>query len=139
MNYELRITNNKSHKIQKCFLVFNFLFLISYFLLPGLVSAYIPAGNAVTIDDISGIIGVIAQFMIGISMVLAVIFIVLSGIMTMMAQADPGKFTNGLLRLKHAAIGAGVVMATGVIINTVGALVDRSFFCQLSFLGICLW
>lgn len=108
-------------------------------LMAGSALAALPAGNAITLDDISGIVGVIAQFMIGISMVLAVIFIVLSGIMTMMAQADPGKFANGILRLKHAAIGAGVILATGVIINTVAALVDRSFFCQISVLGICLW
>ena len=107
--------------------------------IPLLVKADLPPGNAITIDDVSGIVGVIARFMIVMSMVFAVIFIVLSGIMTMMAQADPGKFTAGLLRLKHAAIGTGVVLATGVIINTVAALVDRSFFCQISIIGICLY
>ena len=101
--------------------------------------AQLPPGNPITIDDISGLVGTIARFMIAISMVVAVIFIVLSGIMTMMAQADPGKFTNGLLRLKHAIIGAMVILATGVIINTVAAIVDRSFFCQLQVLFICLY
>jgi len=107
--------------------------------LPILAQAELPAGNAITLYDVDNIVGIIARFMIVISMVLAVIFIVLSGIMTMMAQADPKRFSNGLLRLKHAAIGAGVVLATGVIINTVAALVDRSFFCQISLLGICLY
>jgi len=107
--------------------------------MPLLVRANLPSGNAITIDDVSGIVGIIARFMIAMSMVCAVIFIVLSGIMTMVAQDDPKKFSNGLLRLKHAAIGAGVVLATGVIINTVAALVDRSFFCQISILGICLY
>lgn len=101
--------------------------------------ADLPPGNAITLFDVDSIVHIIAQFMIGISMVLAVIFIVLSGIMTMTAQDDSGKFSAGLLRLKHAAIGAGVVLATGVIINTVAALVDRSFFCQVSLLGICLF
>jgi hypothetical protein len=101
--------------------------------------ADLPAGNAITLDDINNITQIIARFMIVMSMVGAVIFIVLSGIMTMMAQADPTKFKNGLLRLKHAAIGAGIVLATGVIINTVGALVDRTFFCQISIIGICLY
>lgn len=100
--------------------------------------ANLPAGNPITIVDVDGIIRTIARFMIGISMVLAVIFIVLSGIMIMMAQANPGKFTEGLLRLKHATIGAGVVLATGVIIATVASLVDRSFFCQFSILGVCI-
>jgi len=101
--------------------------------------ADLPPGNAITLDDINGIVNIIARFMIVISMILAVIFIVLSGIMTMMAQADPGRFTAGITRLKHAIIGVGVILATGLIINTVAAIVDRSFFCQISFLGICLY
>lgn len=107
--------------------------------MPLFARAELPAGHAITLDDVGGLVGVIADFMIGISLVLAVIFIVLSGIMTMMAQADPGKFTDGLLRLKHAIYGVAVVLAAGVIINTVASLIDRSFFCQLSLLGICLF
>ncbi len=99
----------------------------------------LPPGNPVTFNVITTIVVNIAQFMIVTSMILAVIFIVLSGIMTMMAQADPGKFSNGLLRLKHATIGAGVVLATGVILATVASIVDGSFFqCRISILGICL-
>src|SRR5258708_18630403 len=109
------------------------LFLLA---LPAL--ADLPPGNPITIDDISGIIGVIMNFMIITSMVLAVIFIVLSGIMIMLAQADPTKFKSGLLRLKHAIWGVAVVLGTGVIINTIMAVVNRDFFCQLSFIGICL-
>ncbi len=99
----------------------------------------LPAGNPITIDDVSGMISLAARFLIVTSMVCAVIFIVLSGIMIMLAQADPGKFKTGLLRLKHAIWGVAVVLATGVIINTVAALVDRSFFCQVSLLGICFY
>ncbi len=98
----------------------------------------LPPGNPITFNAITILVTDIAQFMIVTSMILAVIFIVLSGIMAMMAQADPGKFKDGLLRLKHAVIGAGVVMATGVIIATVASIVDRSFFCQISIFGICL-
>lgn len=100
--------------------------------------ADLPAGNPVTIDDVSGLIGLVANFLIITSMVLAVIFIVLSGIMIMLAQSNPTAFTKGLTRLKHAIYGVAVVLATGVIINTVAALVDRSFFCQVRLLGICL-
>src|SRR3989344_456907 len=139
MNYESRITNNKSKKHHKLFSVLNFLLLASCFLLPNIALAALPPGNAITLDSISDIAGIIARFMIVMSIVLAVIFIVLSGIMTMLAQADPGKFTNAKLRLKHAIIGVGVVLATGVIINTVAALVDGSFFCQISILGICIY
>src|SRR5258708_2119666 len=88
-------------------------------LLPFVTYAYadLPPGNTVSLDDVSGIVNIIARFLIVMSMVLAVMFIVLSGIMTMMAQADPGKFKKGLLRLQHATIGVAIVLATGVIIN----------------------
>ncbi|MDP4001595.1 MAG: hypothetical protein Q8P69_00920 [bacterium] len=100
--------------------------------------ANLPPGNPITFNVITVLVTDIAQFMIVTSMILAVIFIVLSGIMTMMAQANPSRFSNGLLRLKHATIGAGVVLATGVILATVASIVDGSFFCQISFLGICI-
>ena len=101
--------------------------------------ADLPAGNAVTLADVDSIVRILARFLITMSAIAMVVFIVLSGIMTMLAQADPGKFTKGMLRLKHAVYGAAVVLATGVIINTVAAVVDRSFFCQISILGICLY
>ncbi|MEK7645520.1 MAG: hypothetical protein AAB374_00150 [Patescibacteria group bacterium] len=126
-------------QIPKIRIAIPYVVILGFLALPLLVQAELPPGSAITIDDVSGIVGIIARFMIAMSMVCAVIFIVLSGIMTMMAQDDPAKFSKGLLRLKHAAIGAGVVLATGVIINTVAALVDRSFFCQISILGICLY
>jgi preprotein translocase subunit YajC len=100
--------------------------------------ADLPPGNAITLTEIDGIVRLLAQFLIVMSMVCAVIFIVLSGIMYMMAQADPTRFKNATTRLKHATIGAGVVLATGVIIATVASLVDRTFFCQFGVFGICL-
>ncbi len=120
-----------------------------YFLVPPTVAtlffvatsafAALPAGNAITIDDVSGIIGVMTRFLIATSMVFAVLFIVLSGIMFMVSQGDPGKFKEARARLNSAIWGVAVVLATGVIINTVASLVDRSFFCQISLLGICLY
>jgi len=138
MNYELRITNYELKK--KSFRNFiSGLIPASCFLIPFFVLAELPPGNAISLDDIDYIVYIIADFMIITSMVLTVIFIVLSGIMTMLAQADPGKFKDGLLRLKHAIWGVAIILASGVIINTVGALVDRSFFCQISIVGICLY
>ncbi|MEK9157771.1 MAG: hypothetical protein AAB638_01140 [Patescibacteria group bacterium] len=107
--------------------------------LPILAYANLPAGNAITLTDIDNMAHLIARFLIVTSMILAVIFIVLSGIMVMAAQADPARYKNGLVRLKHAAIGIGVVLATGVIINTIAGFVDRSFFCQISIIGICIY
>ena len=126
---------------KKSFLVFNFLLLTSYFLLPRLALADLPPGTAITFSGIDEFVRLILDFMMGISFFLMVIFIVISGIMTMAAGSDTTRFKNGLLRLKHAAIGAGVIMAAGVIIGTVYSLIDRSFFatCNISLVGICVY
>lgn len=99
----------------------------------------LPAGNAVTFDDIGSIITMIARFLIVMSTIVAVIFIVWSGIMMMAAQDDAKKFDAARNRLKHALWGVGVAMGVFVIINTIAGIVTRSFFCQVSFLGICLY
>ena len=108
-------------------------------LAPILARADLPAGNAINVADVTNIVASLAQFLIVISMVIAVICIVLGGIMVMTAQADPGRFKTGIAWVKNVAIGAAVVLGSGVIINTVASLIDRSFFCQLSVLGVCLY
>jgi len=104
-----------------------------------MASAQLPPGNAITFDEVDNLVRYLARFIIGISLTIAVVMIVWSGITMMAAQSNPTKFANAGLRLHNALIGIGVVMATGVLINTVAAIVDRSFFCQVSVLGICLW
>lgn len=112
---------------------------VAIFTVPLFALADLPTGQPVTFTEIDSIIRLLLDFIIGLSTVLMVMFIVISGIMTMTAGSDTTRFKNGLLRLKHAIIGAAVIIAAGVIINTVYALVDRSFFCQVSTLGICFY
>ena len=101
----------------------------------------LPAGNAVTFDDIGSIVTTIARFLIVMSTLVAVIFIVWSGIMMMAAQSDPTAFTKARTRLIHAIWGVGVAMGVFVIINTVAGVVTRSFFCQVEIpvVRICLY
>jgi type IV secretory pathway VirB2 component (pilin) len=120
---------------------------IKYFLptivlaLPLLAQAYtqLPPGHAVTFTEIDDLVNFLLEFIIGISFTLMVAFVVISGIMIMTSGGDATRYKDGLLRLKHAAIGAAVVMGAGVIIGTIYGLVNRSFFCQLSVYGICLY
>ncbi len=107
--------------------------------LPLLANAELPPGQAVTLEEVDSIINTIARFLIATSAGLAVIFIVVSGIMVMSSRDNPQRFQKGLLMLRNAIIGTAVVLGVGVIINTIGALVTRSFFCQLSVLGVCLY
>jgi hypothetical protein len=90
-----------------------------------LVPAGLPVGGTpVTLSEIQGRIQQIAQFLIVVSMVIAVIMIVWGGI-RWMVNKDPAEakkiVTNGL-------IGAAVVLGIGVLLQTVAGLVTRTFF-----------
>ena len=90
-----------------------------------LVPAGLPVqGAPITLSEIEGRIQTIAQFLIVVSMVIAVIVIVYGAIRWMMSS-DPAEakkiVTNGF-------IGAAIVLAVGVLLQTVAGLVTRSFF-----------
>lgn len=81
-------------------------------------------GAPVTLSEIQDRIQQVAQFLIVISMVIAVIMIVYGGI-RWMTSSDPKAakaiVTNGI-------IGAAIVLAVGVILQTVAGFVTRTFF-----------
>ena len=70
----------------------------------------------------------IARFLIVVGVVLAVIFIVWGGIMYMVAGGDETKAEEAKSRIMNGVIGAAVVLAVGVILQTVAGLIARSFF-----------
>ena len=78
-------------------------------------------GSAWTLDSISDMLQTIAQFLIYVSMFIAVIMIVYGGIRYMFSSDDPKAaktiITNGL-------IGAGIVLAVGALLQTVGYIVS---------------
>jgi len=81
-------------------------------------------GAPITLAEIQDRIQTVAQFLIVVSMVIAVIMIVYGGIRWMISS-DPAEakkiVTNGL-------IGAAIVLAVGVLLQTVAGLVTRTFF-----------
>lgn len=105
-------------------------------LAPVLVFAALPApgvpgglgGSAVTLAEIEDRINQIARFVIIVGVVLAVIFIVWGGVMYMLAGGEETKTTAAKDRIKNGIIGAAVVLAVGVILQTVAGLIARSFF-----------
>ncbi len=105
-------------------------------LMPVLVFAALPlptvpvgtGSNAVTLSEIEGRITQIAQFLIIVGVVLAVIFIIWGGIAYMFAGGAEEKTTAAKERIKNGIIGAAVVLAVGVILQTVAGLIARSFF-----------
>lgn len=88
-----------------------------------------PVGGApVTLAEIEARIRQIAQFIIVISVIIAVIMIIWGGITYMTAGGDEGKADAAKTRIWNGVIGAAVVLAVGVILQTLASLITRSFF-----------
>jgi hypothetical protein len=100
--------------------------------------ADLPAGRPITFNEIDSVISRVAQFLLVVSVLIAIIMIVWSGITYMYAGADADKVTQAQARLKSAVIGAAIVLGVGVIINTIAGIVTGNFFCQFQILGNCL-
>ena len=100
--------------------------------------ADLPAGNPITLPEVDSLISRVAQFLVVVSVLLAVIMIVWSGITYMYAGANATKVTEAQTRLKNSIIGAAIVLGVGVIIQTIAGIVTRDFFCQFQLLGVCI-
>ena len=118
----------KFHKVAKVGII------TAMALMPMLVLAQLPvptspyAGAAVTMQDIRGVIETIARFLILVSVIVAVIFIVWGGMMYMMAGDDAAKATAAKSRIVNGIIGALVVLAVGLILQTLAGLVNWTVF-----------
>lgn len=85
-------------------------------------------GSAITLAEIQDRIEQIARFLIIVGVILAVIFIIWGGITYMFAGGDDEKVKTAKSRIINGIIGAAVVLAVGVILQTVAGLIARSFF-----------
>ena len=103
-------------------------------LMPVLVLAALPVptppttGQAIDLDDIEELVKRIAQFLIVISVIVAVIFIIWGGVMYMAARGDETRVTAAKGTIFNGIIGAAVVLGVGVILQTLAGLITRSFF-----------
>ncbi|MEK7154209.1 MAG: pilin [Patescibacteria group bacterium] len=88
----------------------------------------LPTGTELTLNKIEAIIGTVANWLIGIGVVIAVIFIIWGGISWMAARGDPTKVTKARDAIKNGLIGAVIVLGVGVILWTLRAVVTRTFF-----------
>lgn len=87
-----------------------------------------PSNDPLDLLEIEELIRKIARFLIIVSLVIAVIFIVW-GAITWMAAGTLGKDAAGAkTRIWNGIIGALIVLAVGVILQTLAALVARTFF-----------
>ena len=100
--------------------------------------ADLPPGQPITFSEGDSLIGRVAQFLVVISVLIAIIMIVWSGITYMAAGANATKVAEAQARLKSAIIGAAIVLGVGVIIQTIAGIVTRGFFCRFQVLGVCI-
>ena len=88
-----------------------------------------PVGGAgLTLSEIEQRITDIAQFLIVISVIVAVIFIIWGGIKYVMAGDDVTKAGNAKTTILNGVIGALVILAVGIIMQTLANVVARTFF-----------
>ena len=103
-------------------------------LMPALVLAQLPlptspfGGTGFTLADAQDLVTTIARFLVLISIVIAVIFIVWGGLMYMMAGDDTTKTTAAKSRIINGIIGALVVLAVGLILQTLANIVNWTAF-----------
>ena len=108
---------------------------LAMFMLPVLVFAQglpqptVPlSGTALTLEMLRQMITTFATFLIVVSVIIAVIFIVWGGIMYMMAGDDSSKTSAAKSKIFNGILGALVVLAVGLILATVASVADWSFF-----------
>lgn len=85
-------------------------------------------GTGITLVEIERLLTRIAQFLIVVSIIIAVIFIVWGGILYMAARGDEGKVETAKSTIYNGIIGAAVVLGVGVILQTLAGVITRSFF-----------
>ena len=86
------------------------------------------SATALTLNEIESLIRRIAQFLIIVSVIIAVIFIIWGGVMYMVARGDTEKAGAAKTTIFNGIIGAAVVLGVGVILQTLAGLITRSFF-----------
>jgi len=102
---------------------------LSMLLIPALAFAQLSnpvppvAGPSVNLVTIQNIIQRVAQFLITIALIIAVIFILWGGIMYMAAGSDEAKAGEAKSRITNGIIGAAVVLAVGLILSTLSTII----------------
>lgn len=85
-------------------------------------------GQAVTLDEIENLINGIARFLIVVSTVVAVIFIVYGGVRWVTAHGNEEAAGNAKKIILNGIYGALVILGVGVILRSLAGVVSRSFF-----------
>lgn len=88
----------------------------------------LPTGTGLDLEKVQAIIERIANFLIVIGIVVAVIYIIWGAIRYMTSKGDEKAAAVAKSHIINGIIGAAVILGIGVILNTTAALVTRTFF-----------
>lgn len=83
------------------------------------------AGQAITLNEVASLIDGIARFLIVVSVIVAVIFIVYGGIRWIAAPGDP---VAAKQIIQNGIIGAIIILGVGVLLQTLQGVISRNFF-----------
>lgn len=83
------------------------------------------AGQAITLNEVERLINGAARFLIVVSVIVAVIFIVYGGIRWIVA---PDKPEAAKKIIQNGVIGALIVLGVGVILQSLQGVISRTFF-----------
>src|SRR3989344_9495621 len=110
--------------------VLPFMVIAMMLVVPVMVSAQLNdpspplSGDAIELADLESIIETIANFLIAIGVIIAVIFIIIAGIKYMAAGGDSSKAADARNMIINGLIGAAVVLGVGVLLSTAGYILD---------------
>ena len=94
----------------------------------GSLPVTVPEGTGLSLDKIAEMINTVANWLMVVGVVIAVIYIAWGAIMYMMSAGEKDTIATAWNKIKGGIIGLVIILAIGVIIKTASALVTRSFF-----------
>ena len=104
------------------------LVLMPVFVLAQLPTVSPPVVPGTTLTEVENILRRVAQFILILGVIAALIFIVLGGVKWMRAGGDETKIKEAKTQIWSGIWGALVVIAIGLILQTLAGVVTRVFF-----------
>lgn len=88
----------------------------------------LPGGNIITFNEVQNILTQIANWLMSVGVVIAVIFLAWGAIKWMAAGGDPERLKSAKATVRNGIIGVIILYGIGVILRTAEGLIYRTFF-----------
>lgn len=88
----------------------------------------LPGGNVITFNEVQNVLIQIANWLMSIGVVIAVIFLAWGAIKWMTAGGNQERVDNARVTVRNSIIGVIILYGIGVILRTAESLIYRTFF-----------